>query len=130
MGYVAGLTKRPIRRSVEFLIKGGEASIAFPIGPTLIQYGAKAQDFVTMFNNVTKGLNDFVFPVEVIIYKSGGLDLFIRTPATARLFDHFKYYTYGDNCAIRRTDIYNIAKIKAFDAPFSVLRNTYLNLQY
>jgi ribosomal protein L11 len=42
-----------IKRCVNLLIAGGEASVAFPIGPALAQFNVKAADFAKAFNEVT-----------------------------------------------------------------------------
>lgn len=104
-----------IKRCVNLLINGGEASVAFPIGPALAQFNVKAADFAKAFNDVTGQWKDFVFPVTVVIYKTNDFDFIVKMPQITFLIDCLKKPVKegSDRFSIRRTDIYNIAKLKA-----------------
>jgi ribosomal protein L11 len=56
-----------------------------------------------------------VFPVTVIIYKTNDFDFLVKMPQITLLIDYLKkpLKEGSEKFFIRRTDIYNIAKLKA-----------------
>jgi ribosomal protein L11 len=104
-----------IKRSVNLLIGGGAASVAFPIGPALAQFNVKAAEFAKAFNDVTGEWKEFEFPVTVIIYKTNDFDFIVKMPQITHLIDCLKkpLREGSEEYSIKRTDIYNIAKLKA-----------------
>ena len=116
-----------IKRSVDFLINGGSATTGFPIGATLLLYGMKADDFVNKFNEITKGWENFIFSVRIIIYYNGDFDLIIKSPKVWELLGYFAEENL-EGIKITKTNIYNICKLKTLNQSPLVLKNMYKNI--
>lgn len=111
--------KKIIKRTVDFLIQGGSATTGFPIGATLSLVGVDAVAFASRFNEVTKGWNEFIFNVKIIVYINGEFDLVIKSP---KVWDLFIYIAKESNekLEVTKTNIYNICKFKLLNKPYLI----------
>ncbi len=66
-------------------IIGGRATPAPPLGPTLGQAGINIGDFVTKFNDATKGMMGEIVPVVISVYEDRSYDFVLKTPPAASL---------------------------------------------
>jgi len=57
-----------VKANLKMKIKGGQASAAPPVGSTLGQYGVNMMDFITPFNEETKGMMGLDLTVHIVIY--------------------------------------------------------------
>jgi large subunit ribosomal protein L11 len=64
---------------------GGQATPAPPIGPALGQHGVNIGQFVTQFNERTKGLNGTTVPVVITVYKDKSFTFEVKSPPAAVL---------------------------------------------
>jgi len=64
---------------------GGQATPAPPIGPALGQHGVNIGQFVSQFNERTKGLNGTIVPVVITLYKDKSFDFEVKSPPAAVL---------------------------------------------
>lgn len=111
--------KKIVKRTVDFLIQGGSATTGFPIGATLSLVGIDATAFVNRFNEVTKGWNEFIFNVKIIIYTTGEFDLVVRSPNIWNLLIYFAKES-NEKIEITKTNIYNICKFKLLGKPYLI----------
>ena len=64
---------------------GGQATPAPPIGPALGQHGVNIGQFVSQFNERTKGLNGTTVPVVITVYKDKSFTFEVKSPPAAVL---------------------------------------------
>lgn len=64
---------------------GGQATPAPPIGPALGQHGVNIGQFVSQFNERTKGLNGVTVPVVISVYGDKSFDFIVKSPPAAVL---------------------------------------------
>lgn len=64
---------------------GGQATPAPPIGPALGQNGVNIGQFVSQFNERTKGLNGTIVPVVISVYKDKSFTFEVKSPPAAVL---------------------------------------------
>lgn len=74
-----------ILTKVKIQAPAGKATPAPPVGPALGQHGVNIQDFVNRFNEMTKGMEGDIIPVEVTIYADRTMDLVLKTPPASTL---------------------------------------------
>jgi len=119
------MKSKSIRRLVSFILPGGEATIAFPTGPMLAQFGVKATEFINNFNEVTKDWKNLNFFVDVIVYKNSDYDFLIKMPPISFLLDQIKIELENEQYIITKTDLYNIAKLKC-GLDFTLFKSMYI----
>ena len=64
---------------------GGQATPAPPIGPALGQHGVNIGQFVSQFNERTKGLNGMTVPVEISVFADRTFEFIVKSPPAAVL---------------------------------------------
>ena len=64
---------------------GGQARPAPPIGPALGQNGVNIGQFVSQFNERTKGLNGTIVPVVITVFKDKSFTFEVKSPPAAVL---------------------------------------------
>ena len=79
------MKKRKPEVIVKFMLKGGEATPAPPVGTTLGQYRVRIADFCTLFNEKSRDRKGDIIPVIVNIYKDGSFDFIMKKCSTSFL---------------------------------------------
>ena len=74
-----------ITKKIKLQITGGQATPAPPVGPALGQAGINIGDFVSRFNEATKGVRGDVIPVEISVYDDRSFTFILKTPPASRL---------------------------------------------
>ncbi len=74
---------------------GGQATPAPPIGPALGQNGVNIGQFVSQFNERTKGLNGTIVPVVISVYKDKSFTFEVKSPPAAVLLKQAAEITKG-----------------------------------
>jgi large subunit ribosomal protein L11 len=64
---------------------GGQATPAPPIGPALGQNGVNIGQFVSQFNEQTKGLNGTIVPVVITVFRDKSFTFEVKSPPAAVL---------------------------------------------
>jgi len=64
---------------------GGQATPAPPVGPALGQHGVNIGQFVSQFNERTKGLNGTIVPVVITVYMDKSFTFEVKSPPAAVL---------------------------------------------
>ncbi len=64
---------------------GGQATPAPPIGPALGQNGVNIGQFVSHFNERTKGLNGTIVPVVITVFRDKSFTFEVKSPPAAVL---------------------------------------------
>ena len=64
---------------------GGQATPAPPIGPALGQNGVNIGQFVSQFNERTKGLNGTIVPVVIAVFRDKSFTFEVKSPPAAVL---------------------------------------------
>ena len=70
---------------IKLQAKGGQATPAPPIGPALGQHGVNIGQFVSQFNEQTKGLNGTIVPVVISVYADKSFTFEVKSPPAAVL---------------------------------------------
>ena len=71
---------------VEFLVKGGHASAAPPIGPALAPMGVNIEEIINMINKKTELFNGMDVPVKIIIdKKTKKFEIRVGTPPVSSM---------------------------------------------
>lgn len=76
---------KQLKTIVKLQLIGGQATAAPPVGPALGQHGLAIGEFVSKFNDQTRGQPGVVLPVEIKVYQDRSYDFKVKTPATAYL---------------------------------------------
>ena len=71
--------------TARFHVKGGKATPAPPVGTSLGQYGVNLGQFVTQFNDRTKGDMGLRIPVVVRCYSDRTFEMELKSPAAVDL---------------------------------------------
>lgn len=74
----------PIKQ-VKLQLPAGKATPAPPVGTSLGSHGINLQNFVTQFNDMTKGMMGDIVPVVVSIKEDRSFTLELKTPPAADL---------------------------------------------
>jgi len=64
---------------------GGQATPAPPIGPALGQHNVNIGQFVSQFNEATKGYNGMPIPVEISVFADRTFTFVVKSPPAAAL---------------------------------------------
>jgi len=70
---------------IKLQAQGGQATPAPPVGPALGQNGVNIGQFVSQFNERTKGLNGTIVPVVITVYKDKSFTFEVKSPPAAVL---------------------------------------------
>jgi len=76
---------KKIHSKVKIQIKGGQASPAPPIGPSLAEHGLNIGEFCQKFNDATKDQQGVVIPVEITVYEDRSYDFRLKQPLASDL---------------------------------------------
>lgn len=76
---------KKIKAIVKLNVKGGQATAAPPVGPTLSQHGLQIMDFVKAFNDKTKDAQGTVLPVVITIFEDRTFSFIVKKPPVAFL---------------------------------------------
>ena len=76
---------KKIKAIVKLNVKGGQATAAPPVGPTLSQHGLQIMDFVKAYNDKTKDRQGTVLPVVITIYEDRTFSFIVKKPPVAIL---------------------------------------------
>jgi len=68
------MAAKKIKTMIKLNLKGGEATPAPPLGPTLAQHGIPIMDFVKAYNDRTSDMKGNVVPVVITIYENKTFD--------------------------------------------------------
>jgi large subunit ribosomal protein L11 len=70
---------------IKLQASGGKATPAPPIGPALGQNGVNIGQFVSQFNERTKGLNGTIVPVVITVFRDKSFTFEVKSPPAAVL---------------------------------------------
>jgi len=76
---------KEVLTQIKLQAPGGQATPAPPIGPALGQHGVNIGQFVSQFNERTKGLNGTTVPVVITVYKDKSFVFEVKAPPAAVL---------------------------------------------
>ncbi len=107
---------------IKLQIPGGQATPAPPVGPALGQHGVNIGQFVTQFNEKTKGEQGLVVPVEISVFRDKSFTFIIKSPPAAVLLKKAAGIAKGSSVPNRekigkvtKAQIEEIAKVKLSD---------------
>lgn len=76
---------KEIIKKIKLQVTGGKATPAPPVGPALGQHGVNIGQFVTQFNEATKGNQGTILPVEITVFKDKSFTFIVKSPPAAIL---------------------------------------------
>ena len=76
---------KEIVTKIKLQAPGGQATPAPPIGPALGQNGVNIGQFVSQFNERTKGLNGTIVPVVITVFRDKSFTFEVKSPPAAVL---------------------------------------------
>lgn len=76
---------KKVKAIVKLNVKGGQATAAPPVGPTLSQHGLQIMDFVKAFNDKTKDQQGTILPCVITIYEDRTFSFIVKKPPVAIL---------------------------------------------
>jgi len=76
---------KEVMTKIKLQAPGGQATPAPPIGPALGQHGINIGQFVSQFNERTKGLNGTIVPVVITLYRDKTFIFEVKSPPAAVL---------------------------------------------
>ena len=76
---------KKITKKLKLVIPAGKANPAPPVGPALGQAKINIGEFVTRFNEATKGMMGDIVPVEISVYEDRTFDMVLKTPPASAL---------------------------------------------
>ncbi len=107
---------------IKLQIPGGQATPAPPVGPALGQHGVNIGQFVTQFNEKTKGEQGLVVPVEISVFRDKSFTFIIKSPPAAVLLKKAAGIAKGSSTPNRekignvtKAQVEEIAKVKLSD---------------
>lgn len=92
-----------ITAKIKLQAPGGQATPAPPIGPALGQHGVNIGQFVSQFNERTKGLNGTIVPVVITVYKDKSFIFEVKSPPAAVLLKQAAEIAKGSSIPNRET---------------------------
>ena len=75
---------KKIIKKLKIVLPAGKATPAPPTGPVLGQAGVNIGEFITKFNDETRGM-DGVIPAEISVYEDRSFSFILKTPPTSSL---------------------------------------------
>lgn len=79
------MARKDIEKIIKVHLKGGGASPAPPLGPSLSAAGVQVMDFCRQFNEATKDRAEETLPTEILVYRNKTFGFRIKTPLTSDL---------------------------------------------
>jgi len=79
------MPRKEIAKIIKVHLKGGAASPAPPLGPSLSAAGVQVMEFCRAFNEATKDRAEETLPTEITVYKDKSWEYTIKTPITSDL---------------------------------------------
>ncbi|MCE9643874.1 50S ribosomal protein L11 [Candidatus Parcubacteria bacterium] len=76
---------KKVTKKLKLQIPAGKANPAPPVGPALGQAGINIGEFVTKFNEATKGMMGDIIPVEISVYEDRSYSFVLKTPPASNL---------------------------------------------
>lgn len=76
---------KEVLEKIKLQAKGGQATPAPPVGPALGQHGVNIGQFVSQFNERTKGLNGTIVPVVITVFADKSFTFEVKSPPAAVL---------------------------------------------
>ena len=76
---------KEVVKKIKLQAPGGQATPAPPIGPALGQNGVNIGQFVSQFNERTKGLNGTIVPVVITVFRDKSFTFEVKSPPAAVL---------------------------------------------
>ena len=76
---------KEVVKKIKLQAPGGQATPAPPIGPALGQNGVNIGQFVSQFNERTKGLNGTIVPVVIAVFRDKSFTFEVKSPPAAVL---------------------------------------------
>jgi large subunit ribosomal protein L11 len=76
---------KDVLAKVKLQIPGGQATPAPPVGPALGQHGVNIGEFVSRFNEETRGSQGTIIPVEITIFADRSFEMIKKSPPAAVL---------------------------------------------
>ncbi|MCL4358315.1 MAG: 50S ribosomal protein L11 [Patescibacteria group bacterium] len=80
---------KEIKKIVNLIVSGGEATSAPPIGPTLAQAGINIQEFCSHFNDLTKDQKGVKLPVVITAYEDRTFEFIVKKPPISYLLKKY-----------------------------------------
>ncbi len=74
------MAKKVVTKVLKLQIRGGRATPAPPVGPTLGQAGVNIMEFCKVFNEKTSSQEGVVIPVIITVYKDKTFEFVLKTP--------------------------------------------------
>ncbi len=107
---------------IKLQIPSGQATPAPPVGPALGQHGVNIGQFVTQFNEKTKGEQGLVVPVEISVFADKSFTFIIKSPPASVLLKKAAGIAKGSSepnrekiGKVSKAQIEEIAKVKLSD---------------
>ncbi len=107
---------------IKLQIPSGQATPAPPVGPALGQHGVNIGQFVTQFNEKTKGEQGLVVPVEISVFGDKSFTFIIKSPPASVLLKKAAGIAKGSSepnrdkiGKVSKAQIEEIAKVKLSD---------------
>ncbi len=75
---------KKVSKKIKLVITAGKATPAPPVGTALGPAGINIGEFVTKFNDATKGMEGLV-PAEISVYEDRTFDFILKTPPASSL---------------------------------------------
>lgn len=76
---------KPIKTIIKLQIPAGAATPAPPVGPALGQHGLNIGEFVSKFNEATKGMQGSIVPAEITVYEDRTFEFKLKSPPASDL---------------------------------------------
>jgi large subunit ribosomal protein L11 len=76
---------KKVSKKIKLVIEAGKATPAPPIGTALGPAGVNIGEFVSRFNEATKGMAGDVVPVDLSVYEDRSFDFILKTPPASSL---------------------------------------------
>lgn len=76
---------KKVTKKIKLVIAAGKATPAPPVGTALGPAGVNIGEFVSRFNDATKGMAGDIVPVELSVYEDRSFDFVLKTPPASSL---------------------------------------------
>ena len=74
-----------VKKQIKVQVAAGKATPAPPLGPILGGAGVNIGQFISQFNDATKGMMGQVLPVEVTVYEDSSFTFHLKKPLASAL---------------------------------------------
>ena len=79
------MAAKKVIAKIKLQVLGAKATPAPPVGPALGQHGVNIMEFCQSFNEITRGREDMVVPVELTVYSDRSFTFITKSPPAAVL---------------------------------------------